>query len=255
GDTSLSVIVDSKTRKVIRKDFFGLFGSLEDNVRHETTTSGQTFPDPTSNASDISVYMKKNFLDQAEIPVTSIPDAVAAFGGAFSAVWGLFYFFFGAARLDPFGIITRRFIRQKTQKNLTAAYGYWTSQSVTIEPQESAPKNDSVNALSHAPLNSASDMCGEHLAVFYKKLKQLDQWTQENINQIQEQVKHQRKVEKDLEKLKGLLRDYYLEMDLASVDNPTNGNNGQWHRWIWPFGPRNSHGGDNHEISHIIINE
>ncbi|KAF9917491.1 hypothetical protein BGZ65_012852, partial [Modicella reniformis] len=68
GDTSLKINVDSKTRKVVRKDFFGLFGSLEDTLKHEITTSGNTFADPTSNASEISIIMKKYYMDQTEIP-------------------------------------------------------------------------------------------------------------------------------------------------------------------------------------------
>ncbi|KAF9970391.1 hypothetical protein BGZ65_011167, partial [Modicella reniformis] len=137
--------------------------------------------------------------------LTSIPDAIAAFGGACSVMWGLFHFFFGVGRLNPFGIISRRLLREKTQRRLAETYGYCTLQSVTIEPQEKAPNNASVN--------------GENLTVIDEKLKQLDQRTQGNIE----------KVEEDLKRLEGLLRDYYLDMDIARVDNPTNRDSGRWY--------------------------
>ncbi|KAF9980765.1 hypothetical protein BGZ65_004703 [Modicella reniformis] len=229
GQMDMRIDVFSKVTKVIRKDFLGFFGLHDNNLKQEFASSERTYNRSISNTSIIEVQLKKYSMDQTEILLTSIPDAIAAFGGAFSAAWGLFHFFFGAGRLDPFGMISKRFLRKKTQKRLAESYGYWPLQSVTSESPEKAPNNASVNEPAHDPPDSASDM-----------------WTQENTKQIQEQVKHQRKVEKDLEKLEGFLREYYLDMAIASVDNPaTNGDSGRWHRWIWPFKSRNSHGGDN----------
>ncbi|KAF9971599.1 hypothetical protein BGZ65_010325, partial [Modicella reniformis] len=68
GDTSLSISVDSKTKNVIRKDFLGLFGSFEDNLKHEVAIFGSTFTNPTSNISVLDVFMNRYFLEETEIP-------------------------------------------------------------------------------------------------------------------------------------------------------------------------------------------
>ncbi|KAF9926396.1 hypothetical protein BGZ65_007306 [Modicella reniformis] len=68
GDTSIRINVVPETKKVIRKGFFGFFGLFEKNLKHEITTSGNTFTMPYSNYSILDVFMNKYFLDQTEIP-------------------------------------------------------------------------------------------------------------------------------------------------------------------------------------------
>ncbi|KAF9999481.1 hypothetical protein BGZ65_005180 [Modicella reniformis] len=222
GASSVKINVNSQATQVIRKDFFGLFGLYQKDMKYDITTTANTFTEEYSKVSTINVVLNKYFLEQTEIPVTSVQDAIASLGGAFSVGWGVFYFFFGVGRLNPFGMISKRFVRTKIQNSLTAADGYSASQSVTIESQEKAPNS----VLANAPSNSPSDMCGEHHVVFDKKLQQLDQ--------------HLQNVGKDYARLEGLLREYYLEMDIAKVDTPTTGDSRRWPRWTWPFRSRNS---------------
>ncbi|KAG0247337.1 hypothetical protein BG011_001643, partial [Mortierella polycephala] len=59
------------------------------------------------------------------------------------------------------------------------------------------------------------------MAVIVNKLAQQDQYIKEHTDQIQRQDAYVRRIEADFKRLDGFLREYYLEMDLASVDGPS----------------------------------
>ncbi|KAF9992412.1 hypothetical protein BGZ65_012273, partial [Modicella reniformis] len=68
GDSSIEMNVVSKSKRVIRKGFFGFFGLFEDNLKSEITTTGNTYATQRQEISYLDVVLIKNFLEEAEIP-------------------------------------------------------------------------------------------------------------------------------------------------------------------------------------------
>ncbi|KAF9994814.1 hypothetical protein BGZ65_009554, partial [Modicella reniformis] len=68
GGGNMTINVVSKPIKAIREGFFGFFGFLESNLKHEFTSSETTRTMPDSNTSSINVFLTRYFMDHTEIP-------------------------------------------------------------------------------------------------------------------------------------------------------------------------------------------
>ncbi|KAF9557500.1 hypothetical protein EC968_007617, partial [Mortierella alpina] len=82
------------------------------------------------------------------------------------------------------------------------------------------------------------------MSVIVDKLVQQDQCIKEHTGQIQRQDAYIRRIETEFRRLDELLREYYLEMDLASVDNPSTNSHENWYSRIRALRFRNKRGKD-----------
>jgi len=72
---------------------------------------------------------------------------------------------------------------------------------------------------------------------------------------VQVQAEHNRKMEADFSKLEGLLREYYLEMDLASVEDSSPADEQRWYKRIWRRKLGGGEDKDNKETSILMIKD
>ncbi|KAF9290543.1 hypothetical protein BGZ68_006779 [Mortierella alpina] len=247
--------IEPKVTKVIRSDIWGLFGSTE--AEQEYSIETLWIPLSTNNYSIIDVYLAQGSHNDTQILVTSIPRAFADWGGAFSVAWAIFFFFFGAPRVDPFGIISR-LIGRKTQRYVTTFYGQWLS-----KPQESPFKSPTIQRTFTAQLsflnektaqdmhsksckgsaNTSLDITADDAADVAVR----EQQDESNIEVQMEQTADVKKLkadfdnlQKDFHKLHQLLKDYYLEMDLTVTETETEIESlpstdvRRWYRRFWP---------------------
>ncbi|KAI1314947.1 hypothetical protein EDD11_001532 [Mortierella claussenii] len=220
--------------QAIKEGFLGLFGMHESQQEYRLSSSLSIAP--TDGATVIRVFVPTVYYKEKQVLTTSIPSAFSAWGGASSAAWGIFYFLFGRGRSDPFGFLAR-FFRQQTQHHLTAKYGYWASDSAPSKPaavqmslsQTSLP-NDEKTERVIVPAPSPVIPCtievdhSHDAALILQQLKQ-----QQEVMDKQEQ--HINKVEDNFNKLDGLLREYYLEMGLASSEDLLTSESAEpWHK-------------------------
>ncbi|KAF9585589.1 hypothetical protein BGW38_001675, partial [Lunasporangiospora selenospora] len=85
-----------KTTRVLRKDFWGLFGYLEDTPKYSVSSSSFNWMDESlPNTAKVYVHVPYEYRDETQVLTTSLPDAVADLGGAISISLGLFYLIFG----------------------------------------------------------------------------------------------------------------------------------------------------------------
>ncbi|KAG0356885.1 hypothetical protein BG005_004149 [Podila minutissima] len=134
--TTLQIQVTNVQTYVLRKDFWGLLGETEDVPKRSVSAVGSSFF--RSGASRVDIYLPKKEIHQKQIPLTSLSSGFAEWGGWFSVVWGVFYFFFGSPRLDPFGLIAMFFMSNKTKRRILKAYGPL--------PNETSPQNGPNNS-------------------------------------------------------------------------------------------------------------
>ncbi|KAF9923803.1 hypothetical protein BGZ67_009656, partial [Mortierella alpina] len=164
--------------------------------------------------------------------ITSIPDAFSSWGGAFSVAWGLFYFIFGAGRLDPFGLFTACLLGRKARKYLIEGYkeheGYGNmapdtapkesqilptvpsiippacaSQRSNVSGQPSSHSDEASCKSSHPPFSEKAAKDSGDLSLMLEKLMQ-DGLSEAHVDYLQSQgehirrqYEHIRKVEKD----------------------------------------------------------
>ncbi|KAG0038941.1 hypothetical protein BGZ83_002948, partial [Gryganskiella cystojenkinii] len=235
----VDIHVEPKATKVIHTGIWGLFGASEEELQYSVSSSSNTRAS-NENMSAIDVVLSSVSLNQTQILVTSIPSAFADWGGAFSAAWAIFYFCFGAPRLNPFGMISR-LIRRKTQRSITKFYGYWSSDALSNHPQASLPINSIMKRTSISQRSSfhKTTQCMGDTSSKVSSSASLDKAVQgvvdvldrgqQDENSIRAQAEHIHKVERlevdldklqvDFNKLHGLLKEYYLEMDLTNTEN------------------------------------
>ncbi|KAG0049469.1 hypothetical protein BGZ83_005745 [Gryganskiella cystojenkinii] len=130
--------------KVLASGFSGLFGSYNDSATISIVTS-ETEVLYSPGSFSIVYWLPTMKIENQEVLTTSIPDAFASFGGAFSIVCGVFYIFFGHSRVTPFGLIQKFAMRVKTKKNLRKVYGNW-KQDKDGNYYEAAPGGDGTSS-------------------------------------------------------------------------------------------------------------
>ncbi|KAF9952193.1 hypothetical protein BGZ72_006459 [Mortierella alpina] len=239
NNSIMELHVSPKTTMTLRDDFWGLFGSYNDVLTHSVTSTVNLLP--SANKSTVKVYMPSIYVVESQILITSVSDAFSAWGGASSVLWGAFIVFFGTGKMNAFGMIASRFLRQKTQRHLTRKYGYWSHESATpTSPVARNPPAASVHispdSLSPeelpdqqgrfplmASLESKAENGGDQ-ALVLERLREQDERIRQQYSQIQQ-------VDQDLGKLDKLLRKYYLEMDLASAEDPPAKASRGWRFW------------------------
>ncbi|KAI7826086.1 hypothetical protein BC939DRAFT_447753 [Gamsiella multidivaricata] len=230
--TGIDIRVVPKSTRVIGKDFWGLFGNHESENMQSISSTATTYTE--IGETNIYVFVPSYSLEDEQILVTPVLRVFSDWGGAFSAAWGVFYFFFGSSRVEPFGLITARFLRRKTKRNIAAKYGYLASDLEANKPEESSlvstsqplyPPEKSPGQEKEVPptnLPYSSDIAAEKgvvdLALILEKLKQQEERIQRQEKQIQEHKKDAYKVKKDFYNMEGLLKDYYLNMDLVDAE-------------------------------------
>ncbi|KAF9102400.1 hypothetical protein BGX29_004630 [Mortierella sp. GBA35] len=72
----------------------GLFGPYKEVPRYSVFSK----VDPVPEAYDvgINIMIPLSSINETQILITTIPSVFADWGGAFSAAWAIYYFFFGA---------------------------------------------------------------------------------------------------------------------------------------------------------------
>ncbi|KAF9923644.1 hypothetical protein BGZ67_009720 [Mortierella alpina] len=234
-----SIQVIPEATKTIRSDIWGLFGAYEKESSHSISSNADS-QHPMSPLKQIS-YSR----------ITSIPNAFAAWGGAFTAAWSLFYICFGTPRVDPFGFIARIF-RRRSQASLAKAYGFWSSNVQPNKPQESMSAHSILTCAStslHLPTSErtchqiadmpfaatsvtspdiAAEECAVEMEIIAEKSSQNDICDENHSERIQ-------KLEVDLNKLVRLLKDHYLEMDLTNAEEIPRLDDKRWYKRFWPF--------------------
>ncbi|KAG0027705.1 hypothetical protein BGZ81_005345 [Podila clonocystis] len=207
---------------VLRKDFWGLLGETEEVPKRSVSAVGSSFF--RSGGSKIEIYMPKKEIHQKQIPLTSLSDALAEWGGWFSVVWGVFYFFFGSPRLDPFGLIAMLFMSNKTKRRILKAYGPLPNQSPPQNVPDSGPGR---SRLSTSSTFSSISSYGSDPALYNHQMsptypsqhspaslmspgseyfKPGEQLTQPQHQQVQ------RMMDSRFRRLERMLSEYYLEM-------------------------------------------
>ncbi|KAG0366382.1 hypothetical protein BGZ54_005412 [Gamsiella multidivaricata] len=201
--TGIDIRVVPKSTRVIGKDFWGLFGNHESENMQSISSTATTYTE--IGETNIYVFVPSYSLEDEQI-----------------------------LRVEPFGLITARFLRRKTKRNIAAKYGYLASDLEANKPEESSlvstsqplyPPEKSPGQEKEVPptnLPYSSDIAAEKgvvdLALILEKLKQQEERIQRQEKQIQEHKKDAYKVKKDFYNMEGLLKDYYLNMDLVDAE-------------------------------------
>ncbi|KAF9999946.1 hypothetical protein BGZ65_004776 [Modicella reniformis] len=214
----LEIRVTPRRFWTVREDIWGLFGTLVDyQISSVSSYLHNVVPD--FDGAYVEVMLPKELEIKTEILLTTIPSAFAAWGGAFSAAWSIFYFFFGASRLSPFGIINEC-MRMKTRRYITKQYGDWSWKARRNQQLDSKPSNSTTTvSLSVWPTNDVSSTAPASNVSFDRVMEGVEVDLVKRRMQAQdEEIKN---LKGDFKRLHGLLNEYYLDMDLISeVDTP-----------------------------------
>ncbi|KAG9319599.1 hypothetical protein KVV02_003868, partial [Mortierella alpina] len=191
--------------QVVAPGIWGLFGNFKDQLDYSVTTTADKYS-TGSDYIDVRVLSPTKSVKESQILIKSIPGALGDWGGVFSTLWGIFYFFFGQERLDPFGIFTVLFIRRKTRRNLIEG-----REKGKADDGDNGDNGDRGDRWNNGYGNMASD------PTLYVPLTTSTEGGLESMNGIvQRQGEHIRKIEEDFYNLRRLLKDYYLDIDLVS---------------------------------------
>ncbi|KAF9922503.1 hypothetical protein BGZ67_010488 [Mortierella alpina] len=191
---------------VIEDGILGLFGSTKGEAQYSVSTiTDIRSTENLMNITTVELISPTRSVYEKQILITSIPSAISEWGGAFSIAWGLFYFLFGAGRLDPFGIFTALFIRRKAQKYLI--------EGRNKDNGDNGDEGDRENQ-KH---NGYGDMASDPTLYVPQTTSMQDGFPEPMNGIVQRQGEHIRKIEEDFYHLRRLLRDYYLDMDLVGL--------------------------------------
>ncbi|KAF9918044.1 hypothetical protein FBU30_000405 [Linnemannia zychae] len=242
NNTDLELNITPKVTKTIRSDFWGLFGAYDEKSSHSVSTTANAFTE--AGKCVITVNTPGAVLNDTQFLVKTIPSAFSSWGGAASALWGVFYVLFGAGRADAFGLISKRLLRRTTQRHLTQVYGYWKPDTESIKQNDLAFEKSASASVQALHLSPASGMgtvrkdymsaaCSPHnsheiatadangeLAIVFERLRQQDELITSQSMHIQMQEERIHKLKDNFHKMDGMLREYYLEMELASMEDP-----------------------------------
>ncbi|KAF9111477.1 hypothetical protein BGX27_004874 [Mortierella sp. AM989] len=213
----LTILISAKNSTYPKSDFTGLFGAHDPPIL-EISSNKEVLPRlDDSNITTIQLGMANSITVEKEI-----------------------------LRLDPFGVIGVYFLSKKTRRNLTDKYGYWM-----LDP---APNNSQVPTRTSTPIaqisvhiggatcttpsnqnsvtsaNIVVDISGGNAEDNHEKLKQHEKSIEdihEKLKQYEESIS---KTRRNFEMLQELLREYYLDMDLADVEKPVSDS---WYNRLW----------------------
>ncbi|KAF9089525.1 hypothetical protein BGX27_002456 [Mortierella sp. AM989] len=266
--SQIYINVQPKTTNIIHNGVRGLFGELEDELEYTVSTSAFSQASMES-CSWIDVVLSTVSLNDTQILITSIPSAFADWGGAFSAAWAAFYFFFGTPRLDPFGVISR-LIRRRTQRSITKFYGYWSSDALPSKPQWYMPKDSTLPRTSRYQRSSHYEKTAHCMGdttckvsssassiIPVQDVVDISEKGQQGEYSIQAQAECIHKVERleaDFIRLHGLLKEYYLEMDLTNAEELPQTDEQRWYNRLC-LPKSDAGGGKNNPIFSLIVSK
>ncbi|KAF9574720.1 hypothetical protein EC968_005725 [Mortierella alpina] len=254
-DSGLSIQTTPVKTWEKRTDIWGLFGRLKTQPQYTVRSSVSDIK--RANSSFIMVGLPTFSVEQSELLITTIPNAFASWGGAFSATFGIFHILFGSPRIDPFGIIAVYFFGYNMKRKISKTYGSWRRASPIRKDGHPISGNDNGLASSRASTfadfhqldqnpSPLSPSCIRSLPTYsfegngcsdaLEDDMHLDPWAR--------QERHNRVTEAKFKELEGLLREYYLNMEL--VDTRDSGTGLPWYKRL--FSRRASRGQNRHIV-------
>ncbi|KAF9583399.1 Josephin-1 [Lunasporangiospora selenospora] len=199
------VAIRTKTSKTyrFRRDFRGLFNAYEKEPLYEAASWASSIQYSASTFQWIKVFMPPKNIEQNQRLITTIPNALSSWGGAFSVAWGVFYFLFGSPRLNPFGLIATSCLGNQTKQRLTKMKKKWRKDSL---------------ATSRAPIVSDDEAKGiKESRVMNKDVRRLISGSAED--------------EMDVHMLAMVLKEYYLVMDpFEEGEDETDDGHAPWYK-------------------------
>ncbi|KAG0249893.1 hypothetical protein BG011_008845 [Mortierella polycephala] len=206
SDSTTWVRMTPATTKLRKSGILGLFGLLQDQVKYSVTSSVSTYskllytPDYVSD-SNIVVNVPTETIEQKEIVINTIPNALGSWGGAFSVVWGLFYFLFGSSRMDPFGFFAIYVFGRQGKRRISRQFTTWRKEQPQYD-EERQGLRQSQETLADVPLGESLPF-QQHLDPFSDSEKT-----------TQQQDRRHRMLLSRINNLEAILREYYLNMEL-----------------------------------------
>ncbi|KAF9179426.1 hypothetical protein BGZ51_006926 [Haplosporangium sp. Z 767] len=225
-DSTTWVRMTPTTTKLRESGIRGLFGFLQDQVKYSVTSSVSTYskllytPDFIHD-SNIVVNVPTETIEQKEIVINTIPNALGSWGGAFSVVWGLFYFLFGSPRMDPFGFFAIHVFGRKGKRRISRQFTTWGKPPQYDEERQGLRQSqDTLTDISLGESHPLQQSDSQHVPL---QMQHMDQFSESETTQQQD--RRHRMLLSRINDLEAVLREYYLNMDL--FETPADANTGK----------------------------
>lgn len=235
NNTGYAIQINAIPRRtrVLRSDFWGLFNVYNTTAEHSLTSSFEMAK--ISESSEFVLNLPLYRIEDREVLIVSLPDALSAWGGVCTLVFGAFFLLFGSARLSPFGVVQRYFMRSSTKANIAKVYGYSKRDSSDFYGSDngsgfrSLPNQSRESCVLGAPSSGYISPSNGYLSpslvplnsVPYKYHLELDMYTagSEDVSELREQDQQELRQQQQEQNQKVLEELAFLRSMVQSHDN------------------------------------
>ncbi|KAF9355427.1 hypothetical protein BGX26_006577 [Mortierella sp. AD094] len=261
-NTRVTLRLTNVATSLTRNGFWGLFNYFRPTLYSVNT---KAFSFARNGTALIRITVPTSNIIQSQRLITTIPNALTSWGGAFSLVWGVFYALFGAPRMSPFGLIAIYCFGRKTKRNIAEVYGSWRREKKDGDEDGhyGLERSTGSTASCDRPPNYYPDLrlglisstaisrdSGSSSGSTYNNTPE-DPVVHQDDEDYQwklRQYRHNQVTESKINELEGLLKEYYLNMELIDTKGPGTITTKKLPWLRRPTLPRSSRGHDRHIV-------